>query len=163
MTRDEFDPLLLANRDCVANYFHNRYRHDISEDLLQDTYTSAIAMAGSYDPQRCHIRTWLIAILRRQILLLAKYHRNHPPQSDDAYIPDGRCDLYITYDYDVIMRELCTLTFHQRRVVVSLLQGLKTREMGRCFPKIKDKNQMKQGVKHVRNEIRKKLILAEAV
>ena len=162
MTREEFDPLFLANRDCVANYYHNRYRHDISADLLQETYTRALEHCKSFDPSICKINTWLISILKNAILNENKYLYYHPSQTEKAYIPDGECHLYITHDYDIIYRELCKLPFRQRRVVVSLLQGLKTREMGRCFPKRK-LNSYKQGVKYMRDDIWKCLILAEAV
>ena len=163
MTRQEFEPLFLENRGCVEAYYHNRYRHDISEDLLQETFTSALEHYRSFDPSRCNIKTWLISILKNKILNEGKYLYWHPSQTEKAYIPDGECYLYITYDYDVIYRELCKLTFRQRRVVVSLLQGIKTRDMGRCFPKIKNPKNYKSALKYVRGVVMEKLILAQAV
>lgn len=163
MTRDEFDRQFVAIVADIDTYYRCKYQKQYDRDLLQETFTSALEHYQSWNPARCNIKTWIISILKNKIKTSLKYNRLHPSQTEQAYIPDGECHLYIDHDERIIHHELCKLTFHQRRVVICLMKGIKTGEMGRCFPKITNPKNYKSAVKYVRNEIKNRLILTEAV
>ena len=163
MTRQEFDRQLLDAFSFIDEYYHQRYKNQYNADVLQETFTRVIENYQSWNPSRCKLSTWIIGILKNVHGSHVKYLRYHPEQTEKAYIPDGECYLHIMHDYDVIHAELCKLTFHQRRVIVCLMKGMKTGDMGRCFPKIKNPHHYKQSVNSVKGVVMRKLILAEAV
>ncbi|MEY4508639.1 MAG: hypothetical protein RLZZ450_761 [Pseudomonadota bacterium] len=80
-----------AIRDLTPGLFAFAYRvvrqREEAEDLVQDTWSSALRSAPSFEG-RSSLRTWVISILRRRIA--DRYRRAHPSElfDEDEYAYD---------------------------------------------------------------------------
>jgi RNA polymerase sigma-70 factor (ECF subfamily) len=63
-------------------------RRDLAEDVLQEAYVKVWHAAGSYQPERGAVSTWLGTIVRRSAIDRLRRQRN-----DTAFLPDPEWEL----------------------------------------------------------------------
>lgn len=85
LSYDEFSRLVLAEIDSVSRVARSMARdHAEADDLVQETYTRAIAGWEGFTLHEFGARAWLLRILRNTFLnRVAKLSREH--QSDDDF------------------------------------------------------------------------------
>ncbi len=105
------------------------------EDLLHDVFVEVWQKAGSYDPARGTVRTWLCLRMRSRALDRSKLSRRSRAESLDARPDEGSQEVPTNNGVEVLERErlaqaLAGLTDSQRTVIsMAYFQGLSCSEI----------------------------------
>jgi RNA polymerase sigma-70 factor (ECF subfamily) len=106
-----------------------------AEDLVHDVFLEAWQRAGTYDPARGSVRTWLLVRLRSRALdlLRSRSRHNASPIEEPAQLEEGPVreeDPALAPDRTAVRRALETLSSEQRVVLeLGYFHGLSSSEI----------------------------------
>ncbi len=85
--RDQFEKLVLDQLDTLYRVaLRLSHRHELAEDLVQDTCFRALRAYESFDMQPVGIRPWLIRILRNLFLTRVQREAKQPASRDQELL-----------------------------------------------------------------------------
>jgi RNA polymerase sigma-70 factor (ECF subfamily) len=103
-----------------------------AEDLVHDVFLEAWRAAGSYDPSRASVRTWLVmrvrsrALDRRKSAAFSRRTPLDPARHEQAAPEEGG----LAHDREVVRRVMASLPAEQRMVLeLAYFEGLSSSEI----------------------------------
>jgi RNA polymerase sigma-70 factor, ECF subfamily len=126
---DRYAPILMAVAVRIVGV------RGEAEDLVHDVFLEAWQRAGTYDPARGSVRTWLLVRLRSRALdlLRSRSRHNASPIEEPAQLEEGPVreeDPALAPDRTAVRRALETLSSEQRVVLeLGYFHGLSSSEI----------------------------------
>lgn len=136
-TDDGLEPAVRLNTEPGVEAAYRRYRSELlgfavqalsdrhlAEDLVQETFTRAWRSAGTFDPARSSVRTWLFSIARNGIVDVLRRRRRRnlgEASSGEAHDERSRSDPIDRLLLTIQVREaLDRLSPEHRQVIVEV-------------------------------------------
>jgi len=138
--------------------------HDsrLAEDLAQQTFERVWRHAGSYDPRRGSVRTWVLTITRRLCIDVLRAQRSTPLDPERIQLllapaPDSVEDRAVdSAEVGRMRRAIASLSpEHRRAVLFASMGGHTTAEIARFehIPLGTAKTRLRQGLQRLRSQL----------
>lgn len=75
-------------KEIYAFMYRQCGNKDDAMDLTQDTFTSFLTSIGTYDPEKCSVRTWLYRIASNKVIDLRRTNHSFDIDIDELQIPE---------------------------------------------------------------------------